>query len=124
LAEDIGQALGCGAHLLGLRRINIAEFSVDKASNWQQLEVMSMPEREARLLPLDCMLQHLPMIELDTVQATRMAQGQRLVVDEGLASGKIRLYSEGKFIGLGELLGRRLAPDRLLSNIAIRAATH
>ena len=122
LAEDIGQALGCGAHLRGLCRTAIASFHLGQAYSWDQLDAMTMQEREACLLPLDCMLQDLPMIELDAVQVTRMAQGQRLAIDAGLPDGKVRLYGAGKFIGVADLLGRRLAPDRLLSSVAKRAA--
>lgn len=123
LAEDIGDALGCGAHLCGLRRTAIAHFSLDNAYTLEQLEAMDMPEREACLLPLDCMLQDFPIFELDATQVTRMGQGQRLGIDAGLPDGKIRLYSAGKFIGVAELLGRRLAPDRLLSSVARGAAS-
>ncbi len=122
MAEDIGNALGCGAHLRGLRRTAIANFRVENAYSLEQLEAMNMPARDACLLPLDCMLQHMPMLELDAVQVTRMAQGQRLGIDAGLPDGKIRLYSAGKFIGVAALSGRRLAPDRLLSSVAKNAA--
>jgi tRNA pseudouridine55 synthase len=123
LAEDIGQALGCGAHLRGLRRTAIADFRLDNAYTLDQLEAMTMPERDACLLPLDCMLQDMPMLELDAVQVTRMAQGQRLGIDAELPDGKVRLYGAGKFIGVAELMGRRLAPDRLLSCVAKCAAS-
>ncbi len=122
LAEDIGQALGCGAHLQGLRRTAIAQFRLENAYTWEQLEAMTMPQREASLLPLDCLLQDLPVLELDEAQVTRIAQGQRLGIDTALPDGKVRLYGAGKFIGVGELLGRRLAPDRLLSGVAKGAA--
>jgi tRNA pseudouridine55 synthase len=122
LAEDIGQALGCGAHLRALRRTAIADFRLGDAYTLDQLEAMTMPERDTCLLPLDCMLQDMPMFELDAVQVTRMAQGQRLGIDTDLPDGKVRLYGAGKFIGVAELLGRRLAPDRLLSRVAKSAA--
>jgi len=118
LAEDIGNALGCGAHLRGLRRTAIANFGLQTSYTLDQLELMNMTEREASLLPLDCMLQHLPSLDLDSLQVTRMAQGQRLGIDADLPDGKIRLYGNGIFVGVGELLGRRLAPDRLLSSVA------
>ncbi len=123
LAEDIGKTLGCGAHLRGLRRTAIARFRLEDAYNWPQLEAMTMQQREACLLPLDCLLQDMPMLELDAVQATRIAQGQRLAIDAGLPDGKVRLYGAGKFIGVAELTGRRLAPDRLLSGVAKNAAS-
>ena len=122
LAEDIGKALGCGAHLRGLRRTAIAGFKLENAYGWPQLEAMAMPQREACLLPLDCLLQDLPMIELDAMQVTRMAQGQRLAIDAGLPDGKIRLYGAGRFIGVADLAGRQLAPGRLLSGVAKTAA--
>ena len=81
-----------------------------------------MPEREACLLPLDCLLQDLPMLELDAVQVTRVAQGQRLAIDAGLPDGKVRLYGAGRFIGVADLAGRQLAPNRLLSSVAKTAA--
>ena len=122
LAEDIGHALGCGAYLPGLRRTAIAQFRLENACTWEQLEAMAMPEREVCLLPLDCMLQDMPMLELDSTQVTRIAQGQRLAVDTNLPDGKIRLYGAGCFIGVADLVGRRLAPDKLLSSVAQSAA--
>lgn len=122
LAEDIGNALGCGAHLFGLRRTAIAKFSLDHAYTLPQLEAMDSAARDACLLPVDCMLQDFPSLELDDVQVERIAQGQRLGVDVELPDGKLRLYSKGEFIGLGELEGRRLAPSRLLSDVAKNAA--
>ena len=122
LAEDIGLALGCGAHLIGLRRTAIAGFSLEHAYTLPQLEAMTSLERDACLLPLDCMLLQLPSLELDGVQVARLAQGQRLGLDLALPDGKLRLYAEGEFIGLGELLGRRLAPSRLISSVAKSAA--
>ena len=122
LAEDIGNTFGCGAHLRGLRRTATAGFRLEDAYSWPQLEAMTMPEREACLLPLDCLLQDLPMLELDAVQVTRVAQGQRLAIDVGLPDGKVRLYGAGRFIGVADLAGRQLAPNRLLSSVAKTAA--
>lgn len=122
LAEDIGQALGCGAHLLALRRLAIGRFGLDGALSWERLEAMSQTEREACLLPVDCMLQDLPMLELDSVLTTRIARGQRLVLDHGLPDGRVRLYGEGRFIGVGGLTGKLLTPERLLSDVAKNAA--
>lgn len=122
LAEDIGKALECGAHLTGLRRTTIARFSLDNAYTLPQLEAMTSLERDACLLPLDCMLQDMPRLDLDSVQISRLAQGQRLGLDLALPDGKLRLYAAGEFVGLGELLGRRLAPSRLISSVAKIAA--
>ena len=122
LAEDIGQALGCGAHLSGLRRTAIARFSLDSAYTLPQLEAMSFQERDECLLPLDCMLLDLPRLDLDSVQVGRLAQGQRLAMELDFPDGKLRFYSGGAFIGLGELVGRKVSPSRLISSIAKAAA--
>ncbi|MBI4938608.1 MAG: tRNA pseudouridine(55) synthase TruB [Nitrosomonadales bacterium] len=123
LAEDIGNALGCGAHLRGLRRTAIAGFQLGQAHSLHELEGMAMGEREACLLPVDSLLQDLPVLELDEGQVTRIAQGQRLAVDSALPDGRVRLYGCGQFAGVGELSGRCLVPVRLLSGAARTAAS-
>ncbi len=123
LGEDIGEALGCGGHLIALRRTSIGDFNLDSAYTLPQLEAMDMQQLEACLLPLDCMLQEMPSLELDTTELQRMAQGQRLGKHGDLPQGKLRLYSAGRFVGVGELQGTRLSPSRLLSSVAKSAAT-
>lgn len=122
LAEDIGQLLGCGAHLQGLRRLATGPFRLENAYTLEQLESMDPERRDACLLPLDCMLQDHPRLDLDDSQVRRLAQGQRLGLDTGLPDGKIRLYGPQGFIGLGLLQGRRLAPERLVASVAKNAA--
>jgi len=122
LAEDIGAALGCGAHLIGLRRTAIAHFDLHDAYTFQQLEAMTEAERDACLLPLESLMPDMPKLQLDEVQIKRLAQGQRLALDTGLPDGKVRMHGPLGFIGVGLLQGRRLAPDRLLSGVAIQAA--
>ena len=123
LGEDIGRALGCGAHLLALRRTAIAHLGLAQAHTWEQLEAQDMPGRDACLLPVDSLLKDLPELLLDAVQARRLAQGQRLAVETGLPDGRVRLYCGQEFIGVAELQGRRLAPGRLLSGVARTAAS-
>lgn len=122
LAEDIGAALGCGAHLIGLRRTAIAHFDLRDSHTWQQLEAMTGAERDACILPLESLMPDMPRLQLDAVQIKRLAQGQRLALDTGLPDGKVRLQGPQGFIGVGLLLDRRLAPDRLLSGVAKQAA--
>lgn len=122
LAEDIGAALGCGAHLIALRRTAIAHFDLRDACDLQQLEQMSAAQREARVLPLDSLMPNMPRLQLDDIQIKRMAQGQRLGMDTALPDGKVGLYGSQGFIGVGMLDGRRLAPERLLSRVAKQAA--
>jgi len=122
LAEDIGAALGCGAHLGGLRRTAIAHFDLENAYDMPTLEAMSEDERDDCILEVESLMPDIPTLQLDSVQIKRLAQGQRLALDTGLADGKVRLQGDQGFIGLGQLEGRRLAPDRLLSSVAKQAA--
>ncbi len=122
LAEDIGEALGCGGHLIALRRTSIGEFGLNEAHTLAQLEAMGPAARDSCLMPLDRLVLNLPSLELDSVQATRLARGQRLGLTDSHPDGKRRLYAEGRFIGLGELVEGRLSPSRLLSSIAKAAA--
>lgn len=124
LAEDIGLALGCGAHLTGLRRTSIGRFSLEAAHTLPELEAMDSAQRDACLLSPDSLVQELPALELDAEHAARIAQGQRLALDCGLPDGRVRLYDEaGQFMGVADLTGRRLAPYRLLSGVAKKAAS-
>jgi tRNA pseudouridine55 synthase len=122
LAEDIGAALGCGAHLTGLRRTKIAHFSLSDGYDLPQLTAMSGTGREACLLPLVSLMPDMPQLNLDVTQIKRLAQGQRLGLDTGLPDGKVSLYGPDGFIGVGLQLGRRIAPERLLSSVAKQAA--
>lgn len=122
LAEDIGAALGCGAHLLGLRRTAIAHFDLRQAYTLEQLSALSDVQRDACLLPVESLMPNMPKLHLDEAQIRRLAQGQRLALDTGLPDGKINLQGAGGFVGIGVLQGRRLAPERLLSSVAKLAA--
>lgn len=122
LAEDIGTALGCGAHLIGLRRTAIAHFDLLNAHTFEQFEAMTEAERDACIMPPESLMPDMPKLQLDAVQIKRLAQGQRLGLDTSLPDGKISLYGPEGFVGVGLLQGRRLAPDRLLSGVAKVAA--
>lgn len=122
LAEDIGAALGCGAHLIGLRRTAIAHFDLHDAYTLAQLEAMTEAERDVCLLTMESLMPDMPKLQLDEAQIRRLAQGQRLALDTGLQDGKVRMHGPQGFIGVGMLQGRRLSPDRLLSGVAKQAA--
>lgn len=122
LAEDIGAVLGCGAHLIGLRRTAIAHFKLADGYNFEQLNEMSDAARDACVLPLVSLMPDTPKLQLDAVQIKRLAQGQRLGLDTGLPDGKLGLYGPDGFVGVGLQQGRRVAPVRLISSVAQQAA--
>jgi tRNA pseudouridine55 synthase len=100
LAEDIGAALGTGAHLAALRRTGSGRFHIRDAATLEELRLM--PNRRAALLPLRVLLEGLPSTELDAAAEARLRNGQPLKIS-GLGEGLCALYrSDGGVIGLGE----------------------
>ncbi len=122
LAEDIGAALGCGAHLVGLRRTAIAHFNLLQGFDFQQLEAMDAAQRLACLLPTESLLPDMPGLQLTETQIKRLAQGQKLALGTALADGYVGLYGPSGFAGVGELKSGCLIPDRMLSGVAKQAA--
>lgn len=122
LAEDIGRALGCGAHLLALRRTATAQFSIDDAYTWEQLEAMTAEQRDACLLPVDRLLPDMPVLDLDGDAVRRLAQGQRIRLQSGVRDGKVRLCGPLGFVGVGRLQDGLVVPERLVAAVAKDAA--
>ena len=116
LAEDIGAALGCGAHLIGLRRTETAGYVLPQAITIEQLEAMSMEARDAQLLPVDSAITYLPKVTLNDDAAHFLMQGQAVWLAGKALAGDLRLYDENNsFLGLGFLQDDgKIAPKRLI----------
>lgn len=114
LAEDIGAALGTGAHLAGLRRTGSGRFELSDALSLEALEQMPLPERRRRLLPLEALLAALPRAQLDAAGEARLRNGQALQIS-GLDAGRCAVYgADGALVGLGMADGEgALRPLRL-----------
>jgi len=119
LAEDIGKQLGCGAHLIGLRRTATADYQIAQAVTLEQFEAMSEEERLAALAPPDSAVHYLPAITLDDDGAFYLLQGQAVWRSGAIPSGLLRLYNEQQvFLGLGELQDDgKIAPKRLMQQV-------
>jgi len=118
LAEDIGHALGCGAHLKGLERTQTGNFQLPDALTIEALEAMSMASREKTLLPVDALLEGLSSIELTVTETEAIKKGQAIdFISEN--DNELRLYgASGQFLGVGQPdLQGRLFPKRLIANI-------
>jgi tRNA pseudouridine55 synthase len=118
LAEDIGNKLGCGAHLIGLRRTETAGYFLPQAVTIEQLEAMPIDARETLLLPVDSAIAHLPVVTLNADAAFYMMQGQAVWQAGKTPEGDLRLYDEqNNFLGLGFLQSDgKIAPKRLIKN--------
>ncbi len=120
LAEDIGEALGCGAHLSALHRIGVGPFQEADMVNDSQLQVAAQEGLEALdglLLPMEEALTHWPAIYLTADSAFYIKQGQAVLVPQAPTTGLVRLFDAGKsFIGVGILQDDgKIAPKRLLN---------
>ena len=101
LAEDLGAALGAGAHLASLRRTASGTFRIEQASSLQRLAALTPEQRSARLLPLAALLDGLPRAELDAAAEARLRNGQVLEIS-GLHEGVHGVYGPGgAVVGLG-----------------------
>ncbi|WP_323142851.1 tRNA pseudouridine(55) synthase TruB [Massilia phyllosphaerae] len=120
LGEDIGAALGCGAHLNALRRIQVGALTVDGMVTLEQLQAHLEPL--SLLAPVDTLLSTFPSVELTAELAKRFLNGQRLALGKEPAvsvpgqEGRVRVYHDGRLLGTA-LLGEYaiLAPERLIA---------
>lgn len=117
LAEDIGAALGCGAHVAALRRTTVGGYAVEQAKTFDELQAMSDEERLACLLPLDSGLQSWPAVFLSEDLCFYLRQGQPVFVPKAPTTGWVRIYRKNEeLIALGEIDDDgKVAPRRLLS---------
>ena len=114
LASDIGNALGCGAHLIALRRIKVADLALTNAVTLAELEALDESQRLERLQAVDALLLSLPILTVEGEAAERFRHGNPIDLPEGYG-GKIRVYADERLIGVGEPgPDGRLWPKRLV----------
>jgi tRNA pseudouridine55 synthase len=118
LAEDIGHALGCGAHLIGLRRTMVGHLSLDRA-----VTLDGISDIAPQVLPVDALLQSLPELTVDDHQAKRLEMGQRVPCALNMATqwanSLFRIYRSQalpqNFIGTADWRSGVLHPRRFIA---------
>ncbi len=133
LAEDLGRALGCGAHLVALRRTASGALALAEGMGLDALAALDEPSRDTRLLSVDALLADRPAIRLDAPNAARFLSGLRRRLDAADAP-LVRVYgpwppsagldADGRgraFLGSGHVCGGELIPTRLLSPPEVEA---
>jgi tRNA pseudouridine55 synthase len=126
LAEDMGQALGCGAHLSDLRRTGSGKLQVEQAITIEALAALTAPEREAQLLSPEVLVDDWPQVYLPDDEAGRFLCGLRRRVS--LADARaVRVYRAAAhtqrapaFLGTAHITAGELIADRLLSPIEVQ----
>lgn len=122
LGETVAERLGTVGHLTALHRTSTGGFDVAGAISLDDLADLSLDERLGRLLPIDVMLGHLPMLRLTMDETARIKMGQRLNVKDRLDdlnfgddAIQIRLYHDDDFVGLGQVaMSGRLQPIKVV----------
>lgn len=119
LAEDIGEALGCGAHLSALRRTASGPFALEHAVTLPELEHLAeggLETVDELLLPMEEALSDWPPVNMSANTAYYLQQGQAVQVPKAPTTGWVRLHrDDGKFLGIGQILeDGRVAPKRLI----------
>lgn len=125
LGEDIGEALGCGAHLGSLRRLETGGFVTGQCVTLPALEAMTEAEREAYLLPVQSLVALFPSVTLDADNAGRFLSGLRRRGHPGQWGADaplVQVYGSepAAFLGSAHVTADELIPQRLLSPIEIQ----
>jgi len=122
LAEEIGEQLGCGAHVIALRRTGVGPYAEGGMVTMPELEECveqgGLEALDDRLLAIDSAISHWPQVRLSADAAYYLRQGQAVVVPRAPTQGWLSLLSEdGVFIGVGQVQDDgRVAPRRLFKS--------
>ncbi|MDR5662063.1 tRNA pseudouridine(55) synthase TruB [Burkholderia cenocepacia] len=119
LAEDIGEALGCGAHLTMLRRTGVGALTLEHAVTLDALSDAVEAARDAWLQPVDALLSTFPLVRLDEASAKRFLHGQRLPLSalesiDAADGERVRVYDATRLLGVARKANGVLAPERLV----------
>jgi tRNA pseudouridine55 synthase len=121
LGEDIGEALGCGAHLTSLRRTASGHFTLSQCISLEQLESMDEAQRQSQLLPIETLLPQHHRVELSPLESARFLSGLRR---RGTWPDweHVAVYGQEPhaLLGTAHTKAGELIPDRLLSPLEIK----
>ena len=119
IADDLGQALGCGANIIELRRTEAGVFREEDCKDLEALSELKVQGGlefiDEQLIPMDQAIVELPEVNLPTVTASHLKNGQAVIVRHLPEEGLVRLYEEEQFIGIGCIDDDgKVAPRRLI----------
>ncbi len=121
LVDDLGEVLGCGAHVTMLRRTAVADYPTEKMLDWHALQSLAEQQNlallDALLLPMDTAVANLPALTLNESQTQGIGFGQRIKFDNpNRLQGQVRLFShENRFLGVAVIDENNvIRPQRLV----------
>lgn len=115
IARDLGEVLGCGGHLLALRRLEAAGLRVDDALTPAALEALAADGRLPEALQAVGGLLPLPSLTLDPTDARRFSHGAAVRPATSLPAGRVAVVFEGELLGVGTLRDGSLHPDKVVA---------
>ncbi len=118
LVRDLGEALGCGAHVAGLRRLWVDPFTQPRMHTLEALEALAERDQsalDACLLPIEAGLAAYPRVILDADEARRLAQGQGVAAHAGPVAVVAVFSKEGRLLGIGRREPGGLRVQRLFT---------
>ncbi|OWS77184.1 tRNA pseudouridine(55) synthase TruB [Pantoea sp. VS1] len=131
IIDDLGEKLGCGAHVIMLRRLQVARYPIARMMTLEQLQTLAAQVNaaetpdyaplDALLLPMDSPAEDFPAVNLPTPVAAWFKQGMPVHAENAPVSGLVRVTEgdEQKFIGMAEIADDgRVAPRRLVVEFA------
>ncbi len=114
IIDDLGELLGCGAHVIYLRRLQVSNYPVDKMISLDELQNIS--EKEPLLMPVDSPLQASRKVVLSESQGKDILLGRTVTIESSVSvETLVRIYMEQQFIGAGSQILNKLSPKRLIS---------
>ena len=121
IADDLGQILGCGAHVIELRRTQAGVFTEKDSISSEELalekENRGLDKIDQFLIPMDRAIQDLPEVNLPSITASHVKNGQAVLVRHLPKNGLVRMYEDEQFIGIGSIDDDgKVAPKRLIIN--------
>lgn len=119
LVDDLGEVLGCGAHVIVLRRTAVADYPTEKMMTWDALQVLAeQGDLDQHLLPIDTAVSKLPALQLNAEQSKGIGFGQRVkFANEAKLYGQVRLFSDKNiFLGVAFVDDNNvIRPQRLIT---------
>lgn len=117
IIDDLGEMLGCGAHIIYLRRIHVSTYPAEKMVTLEYLQQHKddIELLESLLLPVDSPVQDYPVMTLSFAQGTDILLGRTIEVNPLSSTPQIvRLYQQMDFIGVGQWIDNSISPKRLI----------
>lgn len=126
IVDDLGELLGCGAHVSMLRRVSVGSYPRDKMLTLDELEALLQKAKSEEklpstyldevLLPMETALEGMPKVEVDTASVMYLRNGNPVQVSGAPLAGVVQVFCEqGEFLGVGQINDDGLvAPKRII----------